>query len=110
MTRPDGALMPLFRKKPILIEAWQNYTGDPEIDGRPGLAMPAPDWLNEAMASRVVIRPSAAAGAMFIDTPEGVMRADVGDWIIQGVAGELYPCRRDIFAATYEPAIPTPKE
>jgi hypothetical protein len=31
------------------------------------------------------------------------MRADLGDWIIRGVQGEFYPCKPDIFAATYEP-------
>ena len=39
-----------------------------------------------------------------IDTLEGVMTAHIGDWIIRGVAGEFYPCKPDIFAATYEPA------
>jgi hypothetical protein len=39
-----------------------------------------------------------------IDTLEGTMRADEGDWIIRGVKGEVYPCKPDIFAATYEPA------
>lgn len=38
-----------------------------------------------------------------IDTLEGTMRADVGDWIIRGVQGEFYPCKPDIFLATYEP-------
>jgi hypothetical protein len=33
------------------------------------------------------------------------MRADDGDWIIRGVKGELYPCKPDIFAATYEPEV-----
>lgn len=37
-----------------------------------------------------------------IVTLEGTMRADVGDWIIRGVQGELYPCKPDIFEATYE--------
>jgi hypothetical protein len=37
-------------------------------------------------------------------TLEGVMKASVGDWIIRGVKGELYPCKPDIFEATYEPA------
>jgi hypothetical protein len=38
-----------------------------------------------------------------IGTPEGeTMRADPGDWIITGVKGERYPCKADIFAATYE--------
>ena len=38
-----------------------------------------------------------------IRTLEGTMRADMGDWIITGVNGERYPCKPDIFAATYEP-------
>lgn len=37
-----------------------------------------------------------------IDTLEGTMRAEIGDWIIRGVQGEFYPCKPDIFAATYE--------
>lgn len=37
-----------------------------------------------------------------IDTLEGTMRADYGDYIIKGVQGELYPCKPDIFLATYE--------
>jgi hypothetical protein len=38
-----------------------------------------------------------------ISTLEGRMRADPGDWIITGIKGERYPCKPDIFAATYEP-------
>ena len=37
-----------------------------------------------------------------IDTLEGTMRADLGDFIIKGVQGEFYPCKPDIFKATYE--------
>jgi hypothetical protein len=37
-----------------------------------------------------------------IRTLEGIMRANIGDWIIKGVRGEFYPCRADIFAETYE--------
>jgi hypothetical protein len=37
-----------------------------------------------------------------IETLEGIMRADVGDYIIRGVKGEIYPCKPDIFAVTYE--------
>ena len=40
--------------------------------------------------------------AITIDTLEGVMTASEGDFIIRGVKGELYPCKPDIFAATYE--------
>lgn len=45
-----------------------------------------------------------ADGSLVIRTLEGDMRANPGDWIIRGVAGELYPCRQDIFEQTYEPA------
>jgi hypothetical protein len=39
-----------------------------------------------------------------IKTLEGTMEASPGDWIIRGLRGECYPCKPDIFAATYEPA------
>jgi hypothetical protein len=42
-------------------------------------------------------------GGLTIYTLEGRHRAEVGDWIIRGVAGELYPCKPDIFDQTYEP-------
>lgn len=41
---------------------------------------------------------------IYVRTLEGVMRADVKDWIIKGVKSEFYPCKPDIFAATYDPA------
>ena len=41
---------------------------------------------------------------IFIHTLEGTHRADCGDWIIKGVKGEFYPCKPDVFEATYEPA------
>lgn len=58
--------MAKYRKKPVIIEAYQT---DKEID---------------------------------IKTLEGTMHADVGDYIITGVKGEKYPCKPDIFEATYE--------
>lgn len=45
-----------------------------------------------------------AQGELDIPTLEGTMTAKPGDWIIRGVKGEFYPCKADIFAATYEPA------
>ena len=47
----------------------------------------------------VIFRP----GRMIINTLEGEMTADPGDWIIRGVAGEIYPCKPDIFARIYLP-------
>jgi len=41
---------------------------------------------------------------VYIETLEGRMMATPGDWIIKGVNGEFYPCKPDIFEATYEPA------
>lgn len=48
--------------------------------------------------------PERKTDCFLIQTLEGVMRAYPGDWIIRGVKGELYPCKPDIFDATYEPA------
>lgn len=39
---------------------------------------------------------------VYIETLEGVMKAEKGDWIIKGVKGELYPCKPDVFEMTYE--------
>lgn len=39
---------------------------------------------------------------VYIETLEGVMKADKGDWIIKGVKGELYPCKPDVFEMTYK--------
>ena len=58
--------MAKFRKKPVIIEAYQT---DKELD---------------------------------IPTLEGIMHADIGDWIITGVKGEQYPCKPDVFEQTYE--------
>lgn len=87
-----------YRKKPVVIEAF-----------RLGHDL-MPDWFcdavsNEtAMTSNVDGRWSGGPDYALIKTLEGVMRADNGDWIIKGVKGELYPCKPDIFEATYEPA------
>ncbi len=81
-----------FRKKPVVIEAWQN-THTPR---------PTPLWLNDAWRAAKV--QFAGGGRIDIHTLEGVMRAELGDWIICGVKGELYPCKPDIFEATYEAA------
>ena len=85
-----------FRKKPVVIEAFEVHPADGHTRQLP------PAWLVNAMVGGSV-KP-LDGGGLVIGTLEGEMRADVGDWIIQGVKGELYPCKPDIFAATYEPA------
>jgi hypothetical protein len=39
----------------------------------------------------------------YIDTPEGRLRVDPGDWVITGIAGENYPCKTDVFGRLYKP-------
>jgi hypothetical protein len=79
--------MPKFRKKPVIIEAFRYWK-----DCRP-------DWFcNKVTANEIVTYETHCE----IKTLEGVMRGEVGDYIIQGVKGEIYPCKPDIFEVTYE--------
>lgn len=80
-----------FRKKQIEIEAVQF------LGGR--LTEQAPLWVDDATLEGKLYRQDQS---LFIETPEGVMEAKDGDWIIRGVAGEIYPCKPDIFEASYE--------
>lgn len=86
--------MPRYRKKPIVVEAfqWDNKGAT------------WPEWLEAAARKRpsTVGSFNCANGLVTILTLEGVMRVDPDDYIIQGVQGELYPCKPDIFEATYE--------
>jgi hypothetical protein len=82
--------MPQYRKKPVVIEAIQYRAGEQPYE-----------LANDVIAGRVRYPED---GTALIDTLEGSMIARSGDWIIRGVKGELYPCKPDIFAATYEPA------
>ena len=51
----------------------------------------------------VVIEAYQTDKVLYIKTLEGTMKANIGDYIITGVNGEQYPCKPDIFMATYEP-------
>lgn len=85
-----------FRKKPVVIEAFQVHPDDGHTRQLP------PNWFIEAMLAKKIV-PIDGSEGLNIETLEGTMRAEVGDWVIQGVKGEVYPCKPDIFAATYEP-------
>jgi len=80
--------MQKFRKKPVVIEAVQFDGSRESIEGH----------IPESMISGL------GFDTLQIVTLEGTMTADPGDWIIRGVKGEFYPCKPDIFEATYEPA------
>ena len=93
--------MPMFRKKPVVIEARQF------IDNTSGLSLI--DWINHGQmaAGRAAARWDVdqwESHQLIVPTLEGQHIASQGDWIIRGVAGEFYPCKPDIFAATYEAA------
>lgn len=85
--------MPKFRKRPVEILAWQ-------FDAE--LFTVRPSWLIVAIELGKVYYQGGDHPYYTIETREGKMRADPGDWIIRGVKGELYPCKPDIFAITYE--------
>ena len=97
--------MAKYRKKPVVIEAIQWDPNDPRgtSDFVDSTAVGAhPQNPRGKMSERV--RGLIQTGQdLSIKTLEGTMLANPGDWIIRGVAGELYPCKPDIFAATYEP-------
>lgn len=76
----------LFRKKPIVIEAIQ-FRGNFSV-------------IEDFVGGDAEFRD----GELIIATIEGPLRASPNDWIIKGVKGEFYPCKPDIFEATYEPA------
>lgn len=84
--------MAKFRKKPVEIEAWQV---PPEGE------MFSEDAIFAFSGSPCEVE-SNPDGSVSIHTLEGSMLAVPGDWIIKGVQGELYPCKPDIFKATYE--------
>lgn len=94
--------MAKFRKKPVVIEAF--------CLGKD----PMPDWFCDARSLGSVRTYSknpdindpfeSNLSHAEIDTLEGTHRADFGDYIIKGVKDELYPCKPDIFAMTYEEA------
>lgn len=89
--------MARFRKKPVVIEAVR--VGHLIQDAR--VAWNAlPDWVKEAYEGAKLI---FADTFVLIHTLEGTMRGEWNDWLIQGISGELYPCKPDIFEKTYEP-------
>lgn len=85
-----------YRKKPVVIEAMRFYADELVMAG-------VAHWCGGRINSES--KPSDRTDvAYWIDIPtlEGVMRAVPGDYIIKGVQGEFYPCKPDIFEATYE--------
>ena len=91
-----------YRKKPVVIEAFQ-MTKERRWDNSEW-----PNWLHIAWNTdpgegSVWIDPNDASGQRLVcGILEGVYRIDWNDWIIQGIKGEIYPCKPDIFEQTYD--------
>ena len=86
-----------FRKKPVVIDAvqWDESLRTLRELESAGMRWMRYDGHRDDPDKCVNLR---------IHTLEGTMDVNPGDWIIKGVKGEFYPCKPDIFEATYEPA------
>lgn len=90
--------MDTYRKKPVVIEAAQMN----------GQTAKIAEWLIEGGCgfSSETHPTDSTKDRLFINTLEGTMTAEPGDWIVKGVQGEFYPVKPDIFVATYEKVTP----
>jgi len=79
-----------YRKKPVVIEAVQITERNTSV---------VASWCHGRVRGTKL---PASERTVQIDTLEGEMSGRIGDWIIKGVQGEFYPCKPEIFAATYE--------
>jgi len=86
--------MAKYRKKPVTVDAWR-YGFETGV---------LPDWVDDALKHSAVVRTDSieAYPPLKILTPEGIMTCKMGDWLMKGVEGEIYPCKDSIFKATYE--------
>ena len=93
--------MQKFRKKPVVIEAVQ-WTGEnlPEVFKFTGKHPKFDTWFENWKAYENYVKENG--NTFKVITTEGTMTAQPGDWIIRGVNGEHYPCKPDIFEATYD--------
>lgn len=83
-----------YRKRPVTVEAIQFTSND--------AAAEIYEWAGQPPIRLGIDPATGRCDYVLIDTLEGTMRADPGDWVIRGVAGEFYPCKPDVFARTYD--------
>ncbi len=83
--------MAKYRKKPVVIEAW-------EFDGRLDFSKTLPKEIKDDIDNFRLTQDNK----LKVKTLEGDMFANIGDMIIKGIQGEFYPCKPDIFEKTYE--------
>ena len=94
-----------FRKKPVEVEAWRIpvWSESTSPTGYVDEAVAIGVWCG---GNSYLMREDDEHGGPVLEIPtlEGVMQAHEGDYVIKGVQGEFYPCKPDIFEATYEAA------
>jgi hypothetical protein len=89
--------MPMYRKKPVTVEAWQ--IPDPKDDKQNAIhAATIAAWCESAFTQ------DAMGFCIIIDTDSGQHRAEIGDWVVKGTGGEFYPVKPERFAEIYEAA------
>lgn len=91
-----------YRKKPVIVDAIQ-WTGYNPTEIKMFIGNAGEVFIHDAAWVAGVAHPCVE---ITIYTLEGNMKASVGDYIIKGVCGELYPCKPEIFEQTYEPVEP----
>lgn len=94
--------MPKYRKKPVVVEAIQ-WTGSNLEEVRNFVGSDLIEDYVELFDIKRELKKMLVSIA--IDTLEGTMRVDYGDYIIKGIKGEFYPCELDIFKQTYDEVI-----
>ena len=82
-----------YQKKPVVVEAWR--ANDSELDDN------LPEWVFQALVDRNVGETGKQEFDYYVNTLEGKMYFNNGDYLIQGVHGEIYSCKPDIFEETY---------
>lgn len=89
-----------YRKKPLAVEAFK-WTGDRD-------QLEDPIWAIEAIKQGTIYfegpkeNPFRDSVVMLIITREGIMQVNHGDYVIRGIKNEIYPCKPDVFEATYD--------
>jgi len=91
-----GGIMAKYRKKPVVVDAEQWFPDKP-VEGV--IPLTEAPMVNPVLIAETGYRPEQLG---YIRTLEGGHIVSPGDWIITGVKGEKYPCKPDIFEATYE--------
>lgn len=94
-----------FRKLPLVVDAirFEHASEDYPKRFREFFGAFPPGEKPSTSYEAGIVDGKAAVVALRINTPAGVLRANIGDWLIRGVGNELYPCEHDVFVLSYEP-------